>query len=66
MRILFFPDNAASAAPRGNPGGRTIAHPSGRPWLVGEWADDDVTTVAAGNRRLVLLGRATIDAVAAE
>jgi asparagine synthase (glutamine-hydrolysing) len=66
MRILFFPDSATDAVPRGNPGGRAIAHPSGRPWLVGEWADEDVTTVAAGNRRLVLLGRASIDADAAE
>ncbi|TDV49672.1 asparagine synthase-related protein [Actinophytocola oryzae] len=66
MRILFFPDGAAGAAPAGKRGTRSITHPSGRPWIVGEWADEDIMVVDAGTRRLVLLGRARLDAGAAE
>jgi asparagine synthase (glutamine-hydrolysing) len=35
---------------------QTIAHPSGRPWLLGRWADDAVTIGRAGDTAIALIG----------
>lgn len=35
---------------------RVIAHPSGRPWLVGQWEPDEIRQVAIGPVRLVVIG----------
>jgi asparagine synthase (glutamine-hydrolysing) len=34
-----------------------ISHPSGRPWLLGCWADGTVTTAQAGHTKVVLIGQ---------
>src|SRR5690606_38533203 len=31
-------------------------HPSGRPWLVGHWHDDESVTVRAGDAALAVIG----------
>ncbi|MEV7085333.1 asparagine synthase-related protein [Streptomyces sp. NPDC093085] len=38
-----------------------IDHASGRPWLMGEWADHEVAFGRAGAARAVLIGRHTAD-----
>ncbi|WP_406131380.1 asparagine synthase-related protein [Streptomyces sp. NBC_00989] len=40
---------------------RVVRHASGRPWLVGRWADEELTLVSAGARRVAVLGRSTVD-----
>jgi asparagine synthase (glutamine-hydrolysing) len=70
MRFLILPDCAAGKevldrAP-GRFGPEMITHASGRPWVVGAWAEQDVAQVSAGRRRLVLLGPARLDGAAAE
>ncbi|XVS61926.1 asparagine synthase-related protein [Actinosynnema sp. CA-299493] len=65
MEFLVMPDNSRSAtlvpgvaaAPTGT---RTIAHFSGRPWIVGEWHDKDMVAAISGAKRLVLLGSALV------
>ncbi|WP_020670105.1 asparagine synthase-related protein [Amycolatopsis nigrescens] len=34
----------------------TVAHPSGRPWLAGNWADDELTVAGAGRTKLAVFG----------
>ncbi len=41
-------DAAAVARSFTRPGTRTLAHASGRPWLVGHWHDDEVLTAVVG------------------
>ncbi len=73
MEFVVLPDHPAGAealalAPTpGLPRPRVIEHHSGRPWLVGDWRDDEIVSVSAGPRRLVLLGCTTAqpDALAA-
>ncbi|MFE9682000.1 asparagine synthase-related protein [Streptomyces sp. NPDC006285] len=60
MEFVVLPDHPAGAealalAPA-PPRPRVIAHHSGRPWLVGDWPDDEIVFVSAGPRRLALLG----------
>jgi asparagine synthase (glutamine-hydrolysing) len=38
---------------------RTLHHDSGRPWIVGQWRDDELTLARAGATRVALLGRTT-------
>ncbi|GGR70416.1 asparagine synthase [Streptomyces aureoverticillatus] len=40
----------------------TIAHASGRPWLLGSWPDGHVTVGAAGARRVAVIGRCPVTA----
>jgi asparagine synthase (glutamine-hydrolysing) len=40
---------------------RCVSHASGRPWLLGDWAAEDAVTVAAGDLRVVVLGRSGPD-----
>lgn len=35
---------------------RTVHHPSGRPWLIGHWADDEMTTALVGDTQLAVIG----------
>ncbi|MEU1310295.1 asparagine synthase-related protein [Streptomyces cinnamoneus] len=52
-------DEAGAVARRlqdASPGLRTIDHPSGRPWLIGLWADEDIAVARAGNDAVALIG----------
>ncbi|MFJ4835979.1 asparagine synthase-related protein [Streptomyces sp. NPDC088747] len=65
MDFAVLPDSPAASAvteplTRG-PGVQVIRHASGRPWIVGRWADRELTLVSAGARRLAVLGRSTVD-----
>lgn len=42
------------------PAARTVSHPSGRPWLIGQWTDDEITTAVAGDTRLAVIGSSPI------
>lgn len=55
-------DAAAAARSFARPGSRTLAHASGRPWLVGHWHDDEVVTAGAGGASLAVVGCCPIDA----
>ncbi|GAA1912784.1 asparagine synthase-related protein [Streptantibioticus ferralitis] len=37
-----------------------VAHPSGRPWLVGAWSPGELTVVAAGEVRLAVAGTCSL------
>jgi asparagine synthase (glutamine-hydrolysing) len=39
-----------------------ISHPSGRPWLLGRWPDESVTTGQAGDTRIAVIGQHAITA----
>lgn len=39
---------------------RVIPHPSGRPWLLGNWRDDQLTVARAGNSILAVIGKAPV------
>ncbi|RSN90759.1 lasso peptide isopeptide bond-forming cyclase [Streptomyces sp. WAC 05379] len=57
--FTVFPDRADAAAVArsfARPGSRTLAHASGRPWLVGHWHDDEVVTASAGDTALAAIG----------
>ncbi|MFF9484981.1 lasso peptide isopeptide bond-forming cyclase [Streptomyces sp. NPDC014676] len=47
---------AAAARSFARPDCRTMSHPSGRPWLVGHWRDDEAVTVRAGDTALAVIG----------
>ena len=49
-------DAAAVACSFARPGTRTLAHASGRPWLVGRWADEEIVTARAGHAALAVIG----------
>jgi asparagine synthase (glutamine-hydrolysing) len=60
-----FPDRAAAAAVArsfARPGSRTLAHTSGRPWLVGRWHDQEVLTADTGSARVAVVGCCPIEA----
>lgn len=68
MEFLILPDcpsaePVALAATR--PGARVVRHASGRPWLVGDWADRQCTLITSGPRSLALLGYTRVDTTAA-
>ena len=73
MEFVVLPDHPAGAEALaltltpGSPCPTVIEHHSGRPWIVGGWRTDEIMSVSAGPRRLVLLGCATAqpDALAA-
>lgn len=39
-----------------DPSLRTIDHPSGRPWIVGRWDDDDLALARSGSDAVALIG----------
>ncbi|MGW5616620.1 lasso peptide isopeptide bond-forming cyclase [Streptomyces sp. NPDC003877] len=49
-------DAAAVARSFARPGTRTLPHPSGRPWLVGRWSDEEIVTARAGRAALAVVG----------
>lgn len=55
-------DAAAAARSFTRSGNRTLAHASGRPWLVGHWHDDEVVTAGVGGASLAVVGCCPIDA----
>jgi asparagine synthase (glutamine-hydrolysing) len=58
-----YPISAAA----GDQATQEIRHPSGRPWLLGRWADGTVTTGQAGPTKLTVLGQhaVTVDQLTA-
>lgn len=63
-QVAVFPDRDDAAAVArffARPGTRTLPHPSGRPWLVGHWCDEEMVTARAGSAALALVGRGTVD-----
>ncbi|MGW2638418.1 lasso peptide isopeptide bond-forming cyclase [Streptomyces sp. NPDC001348] len=54
-------DAAAVARSFALPGSRTLAHASGRPWLVGHWHDDEVVAAHAGASSIAVIGCCPID-----
>jgi asparagine synthase (glutamine-hydrolysing) len=61
--FVVLPDHEAALAVAHRVGApRTLAHPSGRPWLVGRWRDDEVTVAAAGDVRLAVIGWCSVTA----
>lgn len=62
MEFTAFPDCPAGAALAAEIGAaHRIDHPSGRPWLLGDWHTDEIAVVDAGTRRLVVLGHTLPD-----
>lgn len=59
-------DAAAVARSFAHPGTRILKHPSGRPWLVGEWDDHDVVAGYAGSAALAVIGCCPISAAELE
>ncbi|MFE6526421.1 lasso peptide isopeptide bond-forming cyclase [Streptomyces sp. NPDC057794] len=55
-------DAAAVARSFAHPGTRILTHPSGRPWLVGRWADEEIVTARAGSAALAVVGCCPVDA----
>ncbi|WP_200303941.1 asparagine synthase-related protein [Streptomyces adelaidensis] len=46
----------AAAAVLGTTATRLVEHASGRPWLVGQWAEDEVTVATVGGGRVAVVG----------
>ncbi|MWA16046.1 lasso peptide isopeptide bond-forming cyclase [Streptomyces sp. BA2] len=59
-------DAAAVARSFAHPGTRILKHPSGRPWLVGHWDDQEVVTGYAGSAALAVIGCCPIGAAELE
>ncbi|MBW3610642.1 MAG: lasso peptide isopeptide bond-forming cyclase [Actinobacteria bacterium] len=58
--FLVLPDAASAARLANRLRGRAthqIPHPSGRPWLVGSWSDDELVSGQAGQVKLAVLGQ---------
>ncbi|CAL9633317.1 hypothetical protein SUDANB176_06142 [Streptomyces sp. enrichment culture] len=55
-------DAAAVARSFARPGCRIVNHPSGRPWLVGHWHDDEAVTARAGDTALAVIGCCPVEA----
>lgn len=62
MDLIILPDHPEAARLLGENHGRVVPHHSGRPWLAGRWAEEDLTLVTAGARRLAVFGRTRLDA----
>ena len=61
--FVALPDNAAAGATAARlaaPAPLTIAHASGRPWLMGAWPGGEATVARAGGVTLVALGHHAI------
>ncbi|UUU24184.1 asparagine synthase-related protein [Streptomyces sp. DSM 40750] len=46
----------AAAAVLGEEATRTVEHASGRPWLVGQWAEDETVVATVGDARVAVVG----------
>ncbi|MEF3113345.1 asparagine synthase-related protein [Streptomyces chrestomyceticus] len=66
MDFVVFPDHPATGPLclnlRRDPAVRTVRHPSGRPWIMGHWTDDEAVVAGSGPDRLLLLGTTSADA----
>ncbi|THC45156.1 asparagine synthase-related protein [Streptomyces sp. A1499] len=64
MEFIVLPDHpAADAVLALSPhrtGDKVVRHPSGRPWVIGSWRDEELTAASAGSNAVVLLGRTRI------
>lgn len=40
----------------------SVSHNSGRPWLVGNWSDDEIVVAEAGNSRVAVIGHVSVTA----
>lgn len=63
MDFIVLPDHPTAATVAAKAAGdhaRILHHPSGQPWIVGQWGDGEVVTATDGNRSVVLLGRTTV------
>ncbi|MEU6549037.1 lasso peptide isopeptide bond-forming cyclase [Streptomyces sp. NPDC046915] len=63
--FAVFTDLAGAAAVARSftrPSSRTLTHPSGRPWLVGDWHDDEIVTASAGSAAIAVIGCCPVDA----
>jgi asparagine synthase (glutamine-hydrolysing) len=66
MEFVVLPDCPAGGALAVKlTGKRRVDHASGRPWIIGDWNPREIKTVAAGPRKLVVIGPATLDTDAA-
>jgi asparagine synthase (glutamine-hydrolysing) len=59
-------DAAVVARSFARSGTRILPHASGRPWLVGEWHDEEIVTARAGHTALAVIGCCPIDAAELE
>ncbi|MFE6282647.1 lasso peptide isopeptide bond-forming cyclase [Streptomyces sp. NPDC057877] len=55
-------DAAAVARSFARPGNRTLTHASGRPWLVGQWHDEDIVSARVGTTAIAIIGCCPVDA----
>lgn len=53
--FVVLPDRDSAAPPCRAP--RQVRHPSGRPWLLGRWADGSLVTGQAGSTKLAVIGQ---------
>ncbi|ONI81326.1 hypothetical protein ALI144C_20605 [Actinosynnema sp. ALI-1.44] len=63
--FAVLPDHPAAHAAAGLTGAhanRTVSYPSTRPWLVGQWPDEEVVLAEAGDTRLAIVGHCPITA----
>jgi asparagine synthase (glutamine-hydrolysing) len=63
MHFVVLPDHPAAvdiAIKMAENHPQVMYHESGRPWIIGSWADDDIVVAAAGTRRLALVGRTSV------
>ncbi|MEU4215164.1 lasso peptide isopeptide bond-forming cyclase [Actinoplanes sp. NPDC026623] len=62
--FVALPDHdggLAVARRLGTPHTRILRHASGRPWLVGNWSDEQVKVAQAGPARMAVIGSCAID-----
>lgn len=65
MWFAVLPDGEAGLAAVGMLRSRTtqvVEHASGRPWLIGQWPDDQLHLVRAGSTQAAVIGRCPITA----
>jgi len=62
MEFVVLPDSPDAAAVAGRlRAKRRVDHASGRPWIVGDWRESEITTLHAGPRRLAVLGHTRLN-----
>ncbi|MEU7596950.1 lasso peptide isopeptide bond-forming cyclase [Streptomyces sp. NPDC039022] len=54
-------DAAAAARSVTRPGARVLPHPSGRPWLVGRWHDEEIVAARVGTAAVAAVGCCPLD-----
>ncbi|BBJ39371.1 hypothetical protein SSPO_020890 [Streptomyces antimycoticus] len=68
MEFLILPDHPASAGITAllpdSPRSQVIPHSSGRPLIVGRWADHEVVTASVGRNSAAVLGTTTLTSAA--